>query len=384
MKRSRKKLGRNDPCWCDSGVKYKKCHLDREKQSKPGKKEIGQRFLSAFNKGFCLHPKASPRTCSRKIISAHTIQRNGDLDVIAKNGHVYSIIKHGPMFGRSILHGTSSTANKVGVKKASKFRGFCSKHDNELFAPIEKKTFRATTEQIALLGYRAVCYELFMKKCLLRLDPTLRDMDKGHPISDQLRLQNALDWQYSGAKKGLEEITLHKTSYEDMLLNNNFANLGYYVVVFASAPEMVCSGSTQATHNFLGNKIADLVRLDVPVGSITLSLIATDEGGAAVFTWPSNHSGCHNVMMTFNGLSGGKQPHAIVRFTFDFFENTYISPEWWDGLDKRVQDVLIERQQREILNPITGLWPLRPDDCLLDDGVRAVNWKVLSRLTSLK
>ena len=71
-------------------------------------------------------------------------------------------------------------------------------------------------------------------------------------------------------------------------------------------------------------------------------------------------------------------------FTFDFFENTYISPEWWDGLDKRVQDVLIERQQREILNPITGLWPLRPDDCLLDDGVRAVNWKVLSRLTSLK
>ena len=21
-------IGRNDPCWCGSGVKYKKCHLD--------------------------------------------------------------------------------------------------------------------------------------------------------------------------------------------------------------------------------------------------------------------------------------------------------------------------------------------------------------------
>jgi hypothetical protein len=27
------KLGRNDPCWCNSGKKYKKCHLDREKET---------------------------------------------------------------------------------------------------------------------------------------------------------------------------------------------------------------------------------------------------------------------------------------------------------------------------------------------------------------
>ncbi|MBI1919187.1 SEC-C domain-containing protein, partial [Candidatus Microgenomates bacterium] len=25
---SKKKLGRNDPCWCGSGKKYKKCHLN--------------------------------------------------------------------------------------------------------------------------------------------------------------------------------------------------------------------------------------------------------------------------------------------------------------------------------------------------------------------
>jgi hypothetical protein len=31
-----KKLGRNDPCWCGSGKKYKKCHYeaDRERLSK--------------------------------------------------------------------------------------------------------------------------------------------------------------------------------------------------------------------------------------------------------------------------------------------------------------------------------------------------------------
>ena len=25
-------LGRNDPCWCGSGKKYKKCHLDSDQK----------------------------------------------------------------------------------------------------------------------------------------------------------------------------------------------------------------------------------------------------------------------------------------------------------------------------------------------------------------
>ena len=63
---------------------------------------------------------------------------------------------------------TNSGANKVGIKDASTFRGFCSKHDNESICSSRKgKRSVGTTEQIALLGYRAVCYELLMKEYLL-------------------------------------------------------------------------------------------------------------------------------------------------------------------------------------------------------------------------
>jgi len=31
MVRSRTKLGRNDPCWCGSGKKYKKCHMAQDR-----------------------------------------------------------------------------------------------------------------------------------------------------------------------------------------------------------------------------------------------------------------------------------------------------------------------------------------------------------------
>lgn len=39
----RMKLGRNDPCWCGSGVKYKRCHLpaDREGERRGGHVEAG-------------------------------------------------------------------------------------------------------------------------------------------------------------------------------------------------------------------------------------------------------------------------------------------------------------------------------------------------------
>lgn len=41
-----KKVGRNDPCPCGSGKKYKSCHMQREKTSKSSKKALV--FLGVF------------------------------------------------------------------------------------------------------------------------------------------------------------------------------------------------------------------------------------------------------------------------------------------------------------------------------------------------
>ena len=174
----KRKIGRNDKCWCGSGKKFKRCHLNREDQQPPGKQEMLERFNRLYEEGDCLHPKAGTSTCAGKIIKAHTIQRNGDLNVIARQGHVYNILKHGKWFDSSRFE-LNDTPNKVGVREASTFMGFCAKHDNELFTPIEKEPFCGTTDQIALFGYRAICYELYMKERALPVSDLQRDMDKG-------------------------------------------------------------------------------------------------------------------------------------------------------------------------------------------------------------
>ncbi len=33
--------GRNDPCWCGSGKKYKRCHLEQDELKKAGTRGIG-------------------------------------------------------------------------------------------------------------------------------------------------------------------------------------------------------------------------------------------------------------------------------------------------------------------------------------------------------
>ena len=85
-------VGRNDPCWCGSGLKYKKCHLRRAKETPINIQELLDAFNDAFfGSEYCLHPNASLQVCDGGIIKAHTIQRNGGLNRIAKDYHVYTV-----------------------------------------------------------------------------------------------------------------------------------------------------------------------------------------------------------------------------------------------------------------------------------------------------
>ena len=376
------KLGRNARCWCGSGKKYKRCHLDRETQQSPGKEEARRRLKKIYEEGCCLHPSASPVTCDGKIIKAHTIQRSGGLSRIARNGHVYTLLKDGQLFDESTW-APDGGPHLVGYHQASTFTGFCARHDNELFAPLEKEPFHRSPLQVTLLGYRAICYELYLKERDLAGSQLRREFDKGEPLLAQKVVQEAHDLRDSGVRKAIEELNMEKSRYDRFLFEECFDDLGYYVVEFGKQPEVMCSAISQATHDFGGGRIHTLGRLNSPADWTTFSLIATDEGGAAVFTWAADHKKSEAVIRTLHELSDAALPHAIIRFTFEFFENTYFSPEWWDTLEKSVQTNLKMRQLRDLGDFGGGQEFPRPDDCLLDDGVRAVSWPVVSRQTSI-
>ena len=116
-----KKLGRNDPCWCGSGLKYKKCHMDREKQEPLRISEVDKELSKAFSTGECLAPELLKANCSKTVIKSHTIPKKQSLQQIARSGHVYSYVVS---LGNIIKYSGKLKPQLVGIDRASTFTGF--------------------------------------------------------------------------------------------------------------------------------------------------------------------------------------------------------------------------------------------------------------------
>ena len=217
-----------------------------------------------------------------------------------------------------------------------------------------------------------------MKECFLELSELQRDIDKSRPPVFQFNVQRSINARIVMAKRDIQELKPILTFYSHMLTSRRFDDLHYYVVQFGKKPEIVCSGTTQATHDFQGRMLVDLDDLSIIPSQISFSLFATDKGGAAVFSWPKDHHDTQQVIATLNELPNDELPHAIVRFAFEFFENTYFSPPWWDALEKTVQIQLGKRQLSDAFRHRENAQFPRQDVCLVDDGIRAVDWPIIS------
>ena len=152
------KIGRNDPCPCGSQRKFKKCCLpERVKESASSAGlyyKLAEIHKKIMDKGTCLYP-----SCPDKSIRSHTIQRAGSLSSIAKDGHVLTAIN--PANNKTIKDWEIIKPNRVGIKKASTFRGFCERHDSEVFSLFEDDVFSCRIDQISRLSFRSRLKTMF-------------------------------------------------------------------------------------------------------------------------------------------------------------------------------------------------------------------------------
>ncbi len=184
--KARTEPGPNAPCWCGSGKKYKKCHRNRGSEKPLPHEAIAIAMRAAWRHKQCLHPLAAPGICDR-IVSAHSVQRSQTLEEIVDSGnHVCSFF---PLEHES---DGSLRLHRIGWREASTFTGFCAKHDSSTFEPLETAEFTATEEQCFLVGYRALCHEVYQKTGALRADSIIRQMvDRGLPLEMQMAAQES-------------------------------------------------------------------------------------------------------------------------------------------------------------------------------------------------
>ena len=358
---SNHKLGRNDPCWCGSGEKYKRCHLNRERESSASPWDIFKGFKQPFEAKMCLAPESWRSDCTA-IARAHTVPKSS-IRQIARDGKVYSFVPHPKEFER---HEGVLYPQLVGINQASTFTGFCSRHDNAIFVPLEKRAFSGTIEQCFLLAFRSVTRELYTKRAALDSNAILMKANIGQPPwLRQMRV---------GYELAIRDLEYYKSRYDTALIEKDFGSLEAYVLEFEDPPPVMCSGAILPTEDYRGVELQDLSNFDKIPDLLCFTSFYGKDRGIVAFSWLSEKGeACHQYIESLKAILDQKLALALLRI-FLQCENVYIAPAWWESLGEEAKAALVDH-----LSTSASPAKASPSLVLASDDVPFDPWAVACR-----
>jgi SEC-C motif len=331
-----------EPCWCNSGRKYKKCHAIRRYESElpTGQLLIEVEKIIWKTRG-CMHPEASQANCSGKVIDAHSIQRKGPLKKIIDDTN------HDLQFKVSRSNNGLELV-KTGWRKASTFPGYCAKHDSQLFQALDTRAFIGDDEQCLLLAFRNLCNELYRKHALIDVNMFLRDVqDRGSSLNEQIDIQLSVTATIDNQLLAIQEFEDFRTKLETALAFKEYSLFESKCYFFKGDISVVSSSILSCGYDFNGGKLADLWDMSAKVNFLAHSIVDTPEGGAIVFIWLKGATSAQAVIDSFEKLDNDKKGDIFVQYCFLNSENTYFAAKWWHSLSLRSQN-LIEKLSKSL------------------------------------
>lgn len=367
------KLPRNGPCFCGSGIKYKKCHLNRDNEPPVQHWEVRNQMSNHSIPKKCFHASNDQEHCFGKIIDAHTVSKSGSLRKISRAGKV---LYFGRGIGTIFANKGETSIQEIGVSQASVFPGFCSFHDKNLFAPFEDKNFEMNATNAFLIGYRALCSEIYAKENAKSLLPFMKTMDRGRSSFSQLSLQQYLSDYNFGVDLGLRDLQVLKKQYDEIFTSSDYSTIYYFIIEYDEAPHILYSGAIYPEYDFKGNELQDLTSRGVMEG-ISINAIATQTGGAVIFQWNGVGDINQRLVGSLYSLPPNSWASLLTQFAFESLENLYISPDWWDQLPLQSKNSLEKRVMCGASKPHSKA-------CFMNDGGAYAFWGSPKIHTNLK
>lgn len=319
---------RNSPCWCGSGRKFKKCHLERSEQKRENPWDAVAANKKAFSVRFCSARNVGLGPCEGNIIRAHTVSRGPNLNRIAVDGHVLG-------FAFDIHRRRNSSRlriKEVGVNQASVFYGFCSLHDRELFSCIENENFAATPLQCLTVAYRTVSRELYGKDAASHIGTSLRGADKGRPLSEQLNFQARLKEIGQGNDAARRDFKATFDRLTSALVNNQVGIIGSLIIEFDGQLPFMFAGAWSPLTDFYGRKLQDGLS-DQLLEQIMVSSFAVENRAIVCISWREIERAPGRIVAEqISMVSNEEKASAILQFVVKHIENIFFNPDWYYGL----------------------------------------------------
>ena len=289
------------------------------------------------NKGRCLHFKSGNR-CN-EIIKAHSIQKNRSLSAISDKGHVYKISAH---IGSLKRNNGRLIYEKYGINQVSTFLGFCKKHDNELFEPIDNYPLIPTDQQVLLYAYRSICREVYVKENVLESVSSQLENGIGQKAVHKLLLGYK-----NGASFGLDNLKRHKIEFDKSLNRKSYFNIRYVIFISKQKPTIAFSGLFYPDFDFMGRMLQNLEDHTTQLQLLCFCSAPMDDGWAFIFAWHDSSSIVCVEFMKSLATMMHDDPNSLNDYLFRLAltncENLAISPKWWENLTEGKKETITDR-----------------------------------------
>lgn len=348
----------------------KETELVLRTRNKLNKKKFYSGRSSVLRKGYCLHPDSE--SCCNQIIKAHSIQKNQVLSAIAVDSHVYQL-------SRSSLSSKLSAVQyqKEGINKASVFRGFCKKHDNELFEEIDNNILFPSEHQVFLYAYRSICKEVFEKnKALNILNEAISALE---PDCAEWKIINS---SLQGTKYGLDNLIRIKSIYDNTLINKTYNDMKFVIFKYSSKPNMAFSGLIYPDFDFMGNQLQDLADTQAQLSLVTACSAPMSNGWGYLIAWHTEGGAVGDTFIqSLAEVINSSQcvEDALFRFIISSCENHAFSPLWWESINSYHQEAITQRVG-EMIEPMAPV----PNDYLRYGLEGIVDWSFEEVFTNLE
>lgn len=294
-----------------------------------------EKLRRRFSAKVCMAPHSDH---DGPVISAHTLSVEAMLRKVAVDSHVYVSVK-----AKRIARDTFPIEiQRKGLRDVTVFNGFCQKHDRELFACLELEPFRFQRQQCFMLGYRAVARECYLKRKQYESLPSPDDYAAIHGVEEKLQYSDDALLFQAAMLSGAEDAEELKATFDKHLLAQAWDRVVTRAILFPTTPTVLAAAAFQPFVDMDGNQLQDFENLEAEMSQICMSVIPTETGGAAVFSWLDSSNSAPQRF--FDSVANVPDLSAsVLHAIFDNTENFAINPGWYDTLRADEKSYLFSR-----------------------------------------
>jgi len=268
--------------------------------------------------GQCLYYRTSE--CD-EMIEAHSIQRSGVLSLIAEDSEVFV-----PSSSHTDLKRNNGriVLRRRPIGGVSTFRGFCKRHDNEIFRPIDDKFLVPTTEQALLYAYRVLGREIAAKRDALRNYETQLENPGLTSATRKLISDMAI-----GTGHGLKNLMRQKEFFNASHRDRTFDDIRYVAFCTRTKPSIVFSGGLFPETGFYREKIQNLMGGNLD--QLFFSFAPMADGWAFLFTWHKKSDISSEAFLgslAYSQRASDRIEDLLFGMILSVCENLAIAPRW--------------------------------------------------------